>query len=370
MNRQAAANNQERAQLMAEVIDLQEQRQRQEEARKAARREADAARRQKARDTEAQARRERFEELARQLEEGSKQWQRPQQPAPAQAQQPSPTPQQAPPTPAPALRQRRPSEPAPAAPRQPSPAELQAQREQAERERIERLSIDELSREIERLRPQSAALLAQEDEAVKAAKEAQQALEDKIHNDRARESWARETAREWRQAHPLKARAHDAGLFRSEFLAERETAEYEARQACAWAEIGLPAAKLKTEYASQQAEKRILDEQAPIRKRMAELQTVLDAKQARARVVRDFRELAAKRAAPMLGWADGGKQWEATPATLRALIDSYNHAPPSAQAAVLERLGRDPQASQQFKALLEQRQELVRQQGRGWSPSR
>lgn len=109
MNRQAAANNQERTQLVAEVIDLQEQRQRQEEARKAARREADAARRQKAKDVQEQARRARFEEMAREFEESSKQWQRPQQPAPqkpiqqaaklVQPVQAQPTPQRAAPAP-------------------------------------------------------------------------------------------------------------------------------------------------------------------------------------------------------------------------------------------------------------------------------
>ena len=72
----------------------------------------------------------------------------------------------------------------------------------------------------------------------------------------------------------------------------------------------------------------------------------------------------------MLGWGDGGKQWQATPALLRERIDLYNRAPPDVQAALMQRLARDPQASQEFKALLEQRQELVRQQqqSRGWSP--
>jgi hypothetical protein len=384
LNRQAAANNQERAQLVAEVIDLQEQRQRQDEARKAARREADAARRQKARDTQEQARRARFEEMAREFEEASKQLQRPQQPAPqkpaqqaapptpapAQAQQPPQKPQQAPPMPAPAqaLSQSRPSEPAPAAPRQPSPDELQAQRERAERERIERMSIEELSQEIWRLRPQPAAELALEDEAVKAAREAQRELEDQIQRGKEREAWARQTAQAWRQAHPLKAWAHDAGAFHSEFLTEREATEVEARQTRVWAEIGLPAAKLKTESACQKAEKRILVEQAPLRVRIAELQKVLDAKQERARLVRDFRELAAKRAAPMLGWGDGGKQWEATPARLRELIENYNRAPPQVQAEFLQGLVDHVQANEHVRGLLVQRQEVVRQQSRGWSP--
>lgn len=367
MNRQAAANNQERAQLVAEVIDLQAQRQRRDEERREARREAAAARRQTAKEAREQAARERFEETAREFEEASKQWQRLQQPAPQPVPQ-KPAPQQAA-EPAQPPRQSQPS-PAPAVPRQPSPDELQAQRERAERERIERMSIEELSQEIWRLRPQPAAELALEDAAVKAAREAQRELEDQIQRGKEREAWARQTAQAWRQAHPLKAWAHDSGAFRSEFLTEREGAETEARQAWAWAELGLPAARLKTESAYREVEKRILVEQAPARKRVAELQKVLDGKQDRARLVRDFRELAAKRAGPMLGWGDGGRQWEATPPLLRQRIDLYNRAPRDVQAALMERLASDQQANQEFKALLEQRQELVRQQqDRGWSPS-
>jgi hypothetical protein len=365
MNRQAAANNQERAQLVAQVIDLQEQRQRRDEARQEARREAAAARRQKARDARDKAREERIAAGVRELEAGAKDWP-PLQPLAPQ----KPTQQAAPP--AQALRQSRPSEPAPAAPRQPSPDELQAQREQAEHERIERLSIEELSREIWRLQPQPVEVAALEDEAVKAARAAQQALQDQVLNSQAREHRAYQAAATWRQAHPLKARAHDAGLFRSEFLTEQEQTEAEARQERVKAQILLPAAKLKTENTYQQAKSRLSVEQAPIRKRVAELQKVLDAKQAQARVVREFRELAAKRAAPMLGWGDGGKQWQATPALLRDRIDAYNQAPPDVQALALQRMGTDPQANQMFKELLEQRQELVRQQqqSRGWSPGR
>lgn len=386
LNRQAAANNQERAQLVAEVIDLQEQRQRRDEERQEARREAAAARRQKAKDARDKAREERIAAGVRELEAAAKDWPplqplAPQKPAqqaatPAQPVQAQPTPQKAVPmpsrhpVPAQAPRQSRPSRPAPAAPRKPSHEELQAQREKAERERIERLSIDELSQEIERLRPQGVALAVLEDEAVKAARAAQQELENQIHNSWSRERWARDTAQMWRQAHPRKAWAHDARLFRSEFLAEREGVEAEARRKRLEAETSLPAAKLKTETVCSETEQRIRVEQAPIRAYMAKLQRVLNVKEERARVVSDFQELAANRAGQRYGWDDQGEEWQATPALLRARIDLYNQAPSDVQAALMQRLASDPQASQEFKALLEQRQELVQQQDRGWSHGR
>ena len=369
MNRQAAANNQERAQLVAEVIDLQAQRQRRDEERQEARREAAVARRQKAKDARDKAREERIAAGVRELEAAAKDWP-PLQPLAPQKPAQKPVQQATPPAQPP--RQSLPSRPTPAAPRKPSPEELQAQRERAERERIERMSIDELSQEIERLRPQGVALAVLEDEAVKAARAAQQELEDQIHNSWSHERWARDTAQMWRQSHPRKAWAHDAGLFHSEFLTEREGVEAEARRKRLEAEASLPAAKLKTETVRSETEQRIQVEQAPIRAYMAKLQRVLDVKEERARVVSDFQELAANRAGQRYGWDDWGEEWQATPALLRDRIDLYNRAPQDVQAALMQRLANDPKASQEFKTLLEQRQELVRQQqqDQGWSHGR
>lgn len=369
LNRQAAANNQERAQLVAEVIDLQAQRQRRDEERQAARREAAAARRQKDRDARDKAREERIAAGVRELEAAAKDWP-PLQPLAPQKPAQKPVQQAAPPAQAP--RQSLPSRPAPAAPRKPSPEELQAQREKAERERIERLSIEELSQEIWRLRPQPAAELALQDEVVKAAREVQQKLEEQIANSRARESSAWHAIEEWRQDHPLRARGHDLGLFPSEFLIQQAAAARDAHSARYAAEASLPATKLEVERLCLQAERRILVEQAPIRAQMAELQKVLDAKHERARLVRDFREVAAKRAGPMLGWGDGGKQWQATPAPLRELIEVYNRAPADVKEMLMQRLGNDQQANQHVRGLLEQRKELVRQQqqDQGWSHGR
>ena len=365
MNRQAAANNQERTQLVAEVIDLQEQRQRRDEERQEARREAAAARRQKAKDARDKAREERIAAGVRELEAAAKDW------PPLQPLAPQKPVQQAIP-PAQPPRQSLPSRPAPAAPRKPSPEELQAQREKAERERIERLSIDELSQEIWRLRPEPAAQLALEDEAVKAAREVQQKLEDQIAKSRARESSAWEAIEAWRQDHPLRARGHDLGLFPSEFLIQQAAAARDAHSARYAAEASLPATKREVERLCLQAERRILVEQAPTRAQMAELQKVLDAKQERARLVRDFREVAAKRAGPMLGWGDGGKQWQVTPAPLRELIEVYNRAPADVKEMLMQRLGNDQQANQHVRGLLEQRKELVQQQqqDQGWSHGR
>lgn len=109
MNRQTAANNQERAQLVAQVIDLHEQRQHRDESRRVARNEAATARRRQSKEAHEKRRAELFAESVRELEASAKDWrslmattpQKPtQEPArPVQPVQAQPTPQKAAQTP-------------------------------------------------------------------------------------------------------------------------------------------------------------------------------------------------------------------------------------------------------------------------------
>jgi hypothetical protein len=95
LNRQTATNNQERVQLVAEVIELQAQRQRKEQAQQEARREKAAIRRERAREARETTRRERFEAGVRELEEAAKQWQAPRRVTPQAPAPPKPAQRQA-----------------------------------------------------------------------------------------------------------------------------------------------------------------------------------------------------------------------------------------------------------------------------------
>jgi len=85
--------------------------------------------------------------------------------------------------------------------------------------------------------------------------------------------------------------------------------------------------------------------------------------QARADLAREFRGLATSRAMKAHGFTDGSKKWQATPEPLRAIIDDYNRRPKEQQERALAAWMRDPEQSKAIAALIEQRRENSRDQG-------
>ena len=85
--------------------------------------------------------------------------------------------------------------------------------------------------------------------------------------------------------------------------------------------------------------------------------------QARADLAREFRGLATSRAMKAHGFTDGSKRWQATPEPLRAIIDDYNRRPKEQQERALAAWMRDPEQSKAIAALIEQRRENSRDQG-------
>ena len=85
--------------------------------------------------------------------------------------------------------------------------------------------------------------------------------------------------------------------------------------------------------------------------------------QARAELAREFRGLATSRAMKAHGFTDGSKKWQATPEPLRAIIDDYNRRPKEQQERALAAWMRDPEQSKAIATLIEQRRENSRDQG-------
>ena len=85
--------------------------------------------------------------------------------------------------------------------------------------------------------------------------------------------------------------------------------------------------------------------------------------QARADLAREFRGLATSRAMKAHGFTDGSKKWQATPEPLRAIIDDYNRRPKEQQERALAAWMRDPQQSKAIATLIEQRRENSRDRG-------
>ena len=255
-------------------------------------------------------------------------------------------------------------------------ARERAEREKAqqERQRLERMSSRELAAEIAKLRPPPVRDLVERDPAVIEADQQRRALEEQHHDARTREAMARHEAEQWRQAHPLRAKAHDAGLFRSAYLDERAKIEAEARQEWLTVAPRIEDAALRGRQARSDAEVRITVEQTPIRAKVAELEALQKekarqereaeakrlaeqrAERERNRAAEKFRSMAQKRQLGVSGYTDRSSDWKATPQPLRDLIDEYNRQPKEVQAAILARIRDNPKVREQVADMLKQRE--------------
>ena len=255
-------------------------------------------------------------------------------------------------------------------------ARERAEREKAqqERQRLERMSSRELAAEIAKLRPPPVRDLVERDPAVIEADQQRRALEEQHHDARTREAMARHEAEQWRQAHPLRAKAHDSGLFRSAYLDERAKIEAEARQEWLTVAPRIEDAALRGRQARSDAEVRITVEQTPIRAKVAELEALQKekarqereaeakrlaeqrAERERNRAAEKFRSMAQKRQLGVSGYTDRSSDWKATPQPLRDLIDEYNRQPKEVQAAILARIRDNPKVREQVADMLKQRE--------------
>jgi len=266
-------------------------------------------------------------------------------------------------------------------------ARERAEREKAqqERQRLERMSSRELAQEIARLRPPPVRDLVERDPAVIEADQQRRALEEQHHDARTREAMARHEAEQWRQAHPLRAKAHDSGLFRSAYLDERAKIEAEARQEWLTVAPRIEDAALRGRQARSDAEVRITVEQTPIRAKVAELEAMQKEKARQEReaeakrlqqqrierereaVPKDFKLMAQKREMKMGGWGDRGEQWKAAPEPLRKLIEGYNATPKAQREAVLEQMMKNPKTREHVRELMAEQRQQYRANDRGMS---
>lgn len=262
-------------------------------------------------------------------------------------------------------------------------ARERAEREKAqqERQRLERMSSRELAAEIARLRPPPVRDLVERDPAVIEADQERRALEERHHDACTREAMARHEAEQWRQAHPLRAKAHDSGVFRSAYLDERAKIEAEARQEWLTVAPRIEDAALRGRQARSDAEVRITVEQTPIRAKVAELEAMQKEKARQEReaeakrlaqkrieaereaVPKDFKLMAQKRELRVGGWGDRGEKWQAAPEPLRKLIEGYNATPKAQREAVLEQMMKNPKTREHVRELMEQQRENSRSQG-------
>jgi hypothetical protein len=139
-------------------------------------------------------------------------------------------------------------------------------------EKIDCMTSAELRAVMAELRPPDVYDLVERDHEVLAARQARDSLSEQLRQARMDVMKAERQMDNWRSAHPLLAKLHDLGLMPSRFLAERN----EIKSAAEIEVLKLvPRVHDVTEYVSNienEVEARILLEQAPVRKHMAELE--------------------------------------------------------------------------------------------------
>jgi len=159
--------------------------------------------------------------------------------------------------------------------------EEQRQAVQASLQRIDALTAGELGAYIEQLKPPDVRDLVNRDQETQEAHGQAAALERQYAKEAEAGRQARTDAQEWRKAHPLRAQMHDAGLIRSEHLTERERAAQQHGQRAQ----ELAQKVQEARETSGQVQKRRWDElengQAPARERLAILERLHQAKEAR-----------------------------------------------------------------------------------------
>ncbi|MNZ57833.1 hypothetical protein D3C78_758230 [compost metagenome] len=191
------------------------------------------------------------------------------------------------------------------------------------------MNAAELRAEIERQRPASVAELVERDPAVIEATRTHRTLVGQVQVLQGRANEAYREAQAWREEHPIRAKAHDAGVMRAAYLDERAQvieqarAQYQkvAQQATCACEVA--------ETVRNVATIRIAQEQAPalerilaLEQRAAELERIERERQAQALreqqavgearlLVRDMREMADSLRCGAPGWTEDGYQLQA-----------------------------------------------------------
>ena len=205
---------------------------------------------------------------------------------------------------------------------------LAAERRQ-EQQRIERMNAAELRAEIERQRPAPVTELVERDPAVIEAARAHRALAGQVQTLQGRANEAHREAQAWREAHPLRAKAHDAGVMRAAYLDERDQLIEQARAQYQRVAPQATRAREVAETVRNAATIRIAQEQAPaleriraLEQRAVELERIERERQAQALreqqaegearlLVRDMREMADSLRCGTPGWTEDGYQLQA-----------------------------------------------------------
>ena len=257
------------------------------------------------------------------------------------------------------------------------PAEARLDPAEAEKQRLYRMSSTELAEEIRRRQLPSVDSEVERDRFVMASTSKRRELHKQEEAGKAFVLKAEQAIDVWREQHPLKAKMHDSGVFRSADLEQHVQKAEEGRQALQAVQMQARAVAAKDAELRKAVRSQVVANQAGGRAELVQLEKLHQVKASQERsaaaarreleaVPKEFRALAASREAKAFGWSDKGSKWRAAPEQLQKLIDGYNAAPREVRASILDRITSD-RGSQQLRELLDMQRRTDRQNDRGVS---
>ena len=276
-----------------------------------------------------------------------------------------------------AIRAKRAAQAPTAAPAPARPPEARLDPAEAEKQRLSRMSSTELAEEIRRRQLPSVDSEVERDRAVMASTAKRRELHKQEEAGKAFVLKAEQAIDAWREQHPLKAKMHDSGVFRSAELEQRVQKAEEGRQALQAVQMQARAVAAKDAELRKAVRSQVVANQAGGRAELVQLEKLHQAKVSQERaaatvrreleaVPKEFRSMAAGREVKAFGWSDSGSKWQAAPEQLQKLIDGYNAAPREVRASMLDRITTD-RGSKQLRELLDTQLMNYRMKDRGLS---
>ena len=249
---------------------------------------------------------------------------------------------------------------------------------ESEKQRLSRLSSTELAEEIRRRQLPSVDSEVERDRAVMASTAKRRELHKQEEAGKAFVRKAEQAIDAWREQHPLKAKMHDSGVFRSTELEQLGQKAEQGSKALQAVQTQARAVAAKDAELRKVARSQVIANQAEGRAELVQLEKLHQVKATQERaaatarreleaVPKEFRAMAASREAKALGWSDKGSKWQAAPEQLQKLIDGYNAAPKEARADSLDRLTCDQGRSKQLRELLDSQLVAYKTQDKGLS---
>ena len=258
------------------------------------------------------------------------------------------------------------------------PPEARLDPAEAEKQRLSRMTSTELAEEIRRRQLPSVDSEVERDRAVMASTAKRRELHKQEEAGKAFVRKAEQAIDAWREQHPLKAKMHDSGVFRSAELEQRVQKAEEGRQALQAVQMQARAVAAKDAELRKAVRSQVVADQAEGRASLEKLEKLLQTKVSQEReaaaakrdleaVPKDFCSMASGREMKAFGWGESGRKWQAAPEQLKKMIDGYNAAPKEARAAILDRLTSDRGSSKKLRELLDTQQASYRKNDRGLS---